>query len=404
MSPPCTACKCPSHIANNCYLANAESFPARSIFCRLQPARPPSFAEQLSNPALIDWASAPACISFENYTRFIVVCVSSLRREDNAEAALHALATFAKTYRYLNGHISRAKAPKPRDPVACSQPESAASLEQLAKNAKAAARLARDFHFHDAMKMMDRQQPVSPQSPEAMQQLGSLYPRRVADANIPTCMPNGRCCFDRQIIHRYVRSRSATSSPGVSGFGFSWIQLFASLTAAQEDDEHPDPNWTQFCAFIEDLACGSLTWLRHWATDLKGCLFNKNPEGAAVKLRNLGIAETFVRIASYMVMQEALPQCHLLNLISDFDFGVAVPGGCEKFVKAAQVAAELGCTLVSCDMEKAFNNVLRKDIWETVRYINCPTLTSWFCFFYHDAPRVHFAADPTSPCDINNSV
>ena len=103
-------------------------------------------------------------------------------------------------------------------------------------------------------------------------------------------------------------------------------------------------------------------------------------------------------------MQEALPHCQALNLISDFDFGVAVPGGCEKFVKAAQVAEQLGCTLISCDLEKAFNNLLRKDIWDAVRYINCPTLTSWFCFFYHHSPRVHFAADPLSPFNINNTV
>ena len=133
-------------------------------------------------------------------------------------------------------------------------------------------------------------------------------------------------------------------------------------------------------------------------------MFNKNPVGTAVKLRNLGIAETFVRIDSFLVMQEALPAARDLGLISSFDFGVAVPGGCEKFVKAAQTAAALGCTLVSCDLEKAFNNVLRKDVWDAVRFINCPILTSWFCFFYHEAPRVHFSADPTKPFTMNNVV
>ena len=123
-----------------------------------------------------------------------------------------------------------------------------------------------------------------------------------------------------------------------------------------------------------------------------------------MKLRNLGIAETFVRIDSFLVMQEALPAARDLGLISSFDFGVAVPGGCEKFVKAAQTAAALGCTLVSCDLEKAFNNVLRKDVWDAVRFINCPILTSWFCFFYHEAPRVHFSADPTKPFTMNNVV
>jgi hypothetical protein len=105
-----------------------------------------------------------------------------------------------------------------------------------------------------------------------------------------------------------------------------------------------------------------------------------------------------------MVMNEALPYARNHDLISLFDFGVAVPGGCEKFVKSAQAAASAGCTLVSCDLEKAFNNVLRKDIWNTVKFIDCPLLTSWFCFFYHTPPRVHFAADPLLPFDMHNVV
>jgi hypothetical protein len=80
----------------------------------------------------------------------------------------------------------------------------------------------------------------------------------------------------------------------------------------------------------------------------KGALFNKSPDPHHPKLRNLGIAEAFVRIAAYMVMTASLPAAREKDLISDFDFGVAVPGGCEKFVKAAQAAASGGCTLVSC--------------------------------------------------------
>jgi hypothetical protein len=210
--------------------------------------------------------------------------------------------------------------------------------------------------------------------------------------------------FDRHAVHRYVKSRDSTSSPGISGLGFNWIQLFARLTVAQEDDEHEDPCWTTFIAFLEDFACGTLPWLRHWATELKGALFNKTPDSATIKLRNLGIAESFVRIAAFMVMSEAMLHAHQRELISTFDFGVGVPGGCEKFVKLAQAAAASGCTVISCDLEKAFNNVLRKDMWETVQFLNCPLLTSWFCFFYHASPRVHFAADPSAPFTMNNVI
>jgi Reverse transcriptase (RNA-dependent DNA polymerase) len=123
-----------------------------------------------------------------------------------------------------------------------------------------------------------------------------------------------------------------------------------------------------------------------------------------VKLRNLGIAESFVRITAYMILLEALPFAYEKHLINDFDFGVAVPGGCEKFVKAAQAAAASGCTMISCDLEKAFNNILRKDIWDTVQELDCPLLTAWFTFFYHIPPRVHFAEDPSTSFSMNKAV
>jgi hypothetical protein len=187
------------------------------------------------------------------------------------------------------------------------------------------------------MKMLDRQKPVGPTCPDARQQLPSLYPQQVIDARIPPSAPGGRTFFDRHDVHAYVKSRSATSSPGISGLGFNWIQLFARLTIALEDDQHEDPNWTVFVAFLEDFACGELPWLRHWATDLKGALFNKSPDACVIKLRNLGIAEAFVRIASYMVMKASLPAARDKGLISDFDFGVAVPGGCEKSLECRSI-------------------------------------------------------------------
>lgn len=399
---PCEACHCPSHTKQSCVLNNIASFPSLSTYCRNQPCRPPSFAEQINDPAIIDWSTAPACISYADFTRFFATCVNCLRRQQSADGALHALKQFAATYRVINGHISKYKRPKDHNPHPPDDSES--HYKKLAANAKTAARLARDLRFHDAMKMLDKQQPVGPLCPEAIHQLPSLYPSKQTEAHIPSSSPEGRRAFDRHAVHRYVTSRDSTSSPGISGLGFNWIQLFARLTIAQESDESEDPNWTIFIAFLEDFACGALPWLRHWATELKGALFNKSPDTAVIKLRNLGIAESFVRIAAFMVMSEAMPHARAKQLISAFDFGVAVPGGCEKFVKLAQAAAASGCTIVSCDLEKAFNNVLRKDLWETVQLLNCPLLTSWFCFFYQVPPRVHFASDPTIPFTMGSVV
>jgi hypothetical protein len=346
----CEACRCPSHSKQTCFLKGLDCFPALSSYCKQQPDRPARFTDQLGSPSLIDWNTAPACISYADFTRFFATCTNNLRHQHLAEGALHALHHFSATYRVVNGHISRYKRPKDFDrrPQEDSEPQ----YRTLAANAKTAARLARDPRFHDAMKMLDRQQPVGPLYPAAMQQLPALYPDKVADANIPSLSPGGRCIFDRHAVHSYVKSRASTSSPGISGLGFNWIQLFARLTVAQEDDENEDPNWTIFIAFLEDFACGALPWLRHWARELKGALFNKNPDATSIKLRNLGIAETFVRIAAYMVLSEAMPHAYEKGLISDFDFGVAVPGGCEKFVKLAQAAAASGCTIASCDLAR----------------------------------------------------
>jgi len=399
----CNTCNCPSHDHTTCYLRNSESFPSRSIHCKIQPARPPTFSDQVCDPASIDWSSAPASISYQTFTRFYSICINNLRKEQHAEASLYALQMFSATYRLINGHISKAKPRKQRADAGFSA-DATAHLEQLARDAKTAARLARNHQYRDAMKTLDRQQPIGPLHTAAIAQLPLLYPDKVHDAGVPAAASDSRVTLDRHVVHRYVKGRSATSSPGVSGVGFGWTQLFARLTVALEDDEHEDPNWTIFVAFIEDLSCGSLPWLRNWATSLKGCLFNKTPDPQNIKLRNLGIAESFVRIAAHMVTEQAIPYARTLGLISPFDLGIGVPGGCEKFVKLAQVAAELGSTILSCDLEKAFNNVLRRDVWAAVQFLNCPLMTSWFCFFFHQDPVVHFAADPSLPFSLGNSI
>jgi hypothetical protein len=71
-------------------------------------------------------------------------------------------------------------------------------------------------------------------------------------------------------------------------------------------------------------------------------------------------------------------------------------------VKIAQTVAETGCTILSCDLEKAFDCIRRNNIHNAVKHMNCELLTSWFSFFFSTPPTVHFSADPTSPFDMNN--
>ena len=371
----------------------AECFPIHSIHSKLQPTRSSAFIDQLLNPTLIDWDSAPSSMGGDYFVRFTAVCINNLRHPDRYHAALHALHMFAKTYVLIRGHISRKKIRRPHNTEACQDHDS-----RLTHDAQAAAEHARNLNYHDAMKCLNRDEPIGPLHPAATAQLRRLYPDRVQDPLIPPSPPiTGRQMFDRNIIWNYVKSRSVTSSAGVSGFGFNFIQHFARLTAGHETHEDADANWTIFVAFIEDLACGSLPWLRSWATCLKGSLFNKTGDMNNIKLRNLGIAETLVRVAAYMVCRTATPFARDACFIDDFDLGVGVPGGTEKFVKLNQLAADAGLTIFGADLEKAFNSMRRADIWAAVQALNCPLLTSWFCFFFHESPVVLFSADPRSP-------
>ena len=400
----CPVCKCPSHDRSSCCFVNhAECFPIHSIHCKLQPTRPSAFIDQVSNPALINWDSAPTSMGGDYFVRFIAICINNLRQPDRYHAALHALHMFAKTYILIRGHISRKKTRPPRDTSSVELPPNHDS--RLARDAQTAAEHARNLNYHDAIKVLNRDEPIGPLHPSATAQLLRLYPDRIQDPLIPPSAPiTGRQLFDRNIIWSYVKSRSVTSSAGISGFGFNFIQHFARLTAGHETPEDADANWTIFVAFIEDLSCGSLTWLRSWATCLKGSLFNKTGDINNIKLRNLGIAETLVRVAAYMVCRTATPLARDAGFIGDFDLGVGVPGGTEKFVKLNQLAADAGLTIFGADLEKAFNSMKRSDIWAAVQNLNCPLLTSWFCFFFHQPPVVLFSADPRSSFNVSNTI
>ena len=403
-STACSICKCPSHThADCCFSKHAECFPIHSIHCKLQPSRPSAFIDQISNPALIDWDAAPASMGGDYFVRFTSICLNNLRHPDRYNSALHALHMFSKTYVLIRGHFSRKK-PR-RQPNASDSDLPQDHDTRLARDAQTAAEHARNLNYHDAMKTLNRDEPIGPLHLSATAQLERLYPPQVENPLIPSSAPVvGRETFDRTVIWNYIKSRSVTSSAGISGFGFNFLQHFGRLTAGHETPEESDPNWTIFVALIEDLACGSLPWLRSWATCLKGSLFNKTGDLANIKLRNLGIAETIVRAAAYMVCRTATPLARDAGFIGDFDLGVGVPGGTEKFVKLNQLAAAAGLTIFGADLEKAFNSMKRADIWAAVQALNCPLLTSWFCFFFHEPPTVYFSVDPKSSFNLSNSI
>jgi hypothetical protein len=397
----CTICQHPSHSSQSCPFAlDTHSYPIPSIYSKIRPDRPDAFADQIICPALIDWNSAPSSIGGALFVRFAAICFNDLRHPNRYQPALHALHKFASIYRIVQGHISK------RKPfTATSSPHLPSHLDaKLIRAAASAADHARHMRYHDAMKALHREDPIGPLHPEARRQLSQLFPNQVQDPQIPANVDPGRQTFDRDSIWTYIKSRAASSSPGISGFGFNWLQLFGKLTAGYETPDNLDPHWTILVALIEDLSCGSLPWLRDWATSLKGSMFNKTGDPNNIKIRNLGIAEALVRVSSHMVTLVALPLARDTGMIGDFDLGVGIPGGTEKFVKLNQLAAAGGIPIISADIEKAFNTMRRIDIWKAVCYLDCPLLKSWFCFFFQRPPKVLFSVDPLSPFSIANTV
>lgn len=188
--PVCHACKCPSHDQTSCCFTNAaDAFPLLSIFCKVQPERPSAFADQLASPELIDWSRAPASMGGDMFVRFTSICYNNLRHPDRHHAALHALHMFSKTYCLIHGHISKRKQHTQRIDLSTTPDTVKAHDEQLARDAKTAARLAHEFHYRDAAKLLDRQQPIGCQHPAAREQLQALYPDQVEDAKIPPELP-----------------------------------------------------------------------------------------------------------------------------------------------------------------------------------------------------------------------
>jgi hypothetical protein len=95
---------------------------------------------------------------------------------------------FAKTYRIIKGHISRAKPRRMHDPSALEIFEDPSI--RLARDAQIAAEFARNLNYHDAIKTLNRDQPIGPLHPAAAAQLHRLYPDRVEGPVIPHPQPS----------------------------------------------------------------------------------------------------------------------------------------------------------------------------------------------------------------------
>jgi hypothetical protein len=194
-----------------------------------------------------------------------------------------------------------------------------------------------------------------------------------------------------------------TKSAGLNGFPPAFLIHFNNLTARSEDSENPNPYFTSFVLFMQLLASGKMAAIREVALNYKGAFLNKLAPNVGFKVRNLGMSDVFHRLASYSTLTRSIPHATDAGLLTEFDLGSGRLGGIDKFVKIAQALAnDPDMVVLSSDLEKAYNSVLRSDTWEAIKEIDFPPLTQWFIYAYGNSPVVNYVIDGRLPISPNN--
>jgi hypothetical protein len=126
--------------------------------------------------------------------------------------------------------------------------------------------------------------------------------------------------------------------------------------------------------------------------DVVGVFFDKNFEkvSAPLSLRNIGIEESLIRIASAVVFEEVILESSARGSLSRWELGCGVKGGAEIFGRIAAMAAEGGMVVSVFDVEKAFNNLRRSDIKDAVDNFNNPLLSAFVAYLFERDPVVCF--------------
>jgi hypothetical protein len=105
-----------------------------------------------------------------------------------------------------------------------------------------------------------------------------------------------------------------------------------------------------------------------------GAFFDKNAEKANAPraLRNIGIEESLVRVASTLVFNQVIKPAIDNNFITSLDLGCSRQNGAEIFGRVAAMCASMGHTVSVFDVVKAFNNLRREPL--CISFLKDPTL------------------------------
>jgi ribonuclease HI len=407
--PRCEQCGCPSHNGSECFLNRSKLF--QSSFTRIKPARKTAFHESFSHPESINWDEAPSVLSDHVALHFMGSMFSLSLKVESTLEAWDALMTLSERYFHLplRNKLVKKKPQVHHDSVGpCFDDRADLRASELeAKKLHTFANIAHERKWGRAINFVHRTERISPLDPRLDDQWDSIHPSAPTpeDELHITYDPSTFKSFpiDRYELSKKIDSWDITKAAGLTGFPPSFLIYFNNLTAKNEDPQNPCPYFTSFLLFIEAIASGKMDHLRQTALNYKGSFLNKVPPNVGFKIRNLGMSDTFHRLASYSVLTRSIPHATQAGLLTDFDLGSGKLGGIEKFVKMAQMMAlQKDVTILSSDLEKAYNNILRTDTWAAIQEIDFEPLTQWFIYAYGDSPWVNYVIDYNRPAKGSN--
>jgi ribonuclease HI len=263
---------------------------------------------------------------------------------------------------------------------------------ELAKRAYRAASLGPSARVADVSKALRKGSRI-PLTDAVAAELGLLYPQPDDTFVFEPCpLPPGSLHISRHAIASVILARSPTSHPGNTGITFSILQHFCKWTYGCEDSNSPDIRWTVFCDLICKIMSGNASSMSKMLHEVFGAFFDKNAEKANAEraLRNIGIEESLVRVASTLVFNQVIKPAIDGDFITAFDLGCSRQNGAEIFGRVAAMCASMGHIVTVFDVVKAFNNLRREDIKAAVANFNNPLLSAFVHFLFERPHSVAF--------------
>jgi ribonuclease HI len=398
---PCPACLSGDHDVAKCPLmALPKRVPCPSLLLPTPRMDPQCFGP-MTDLLTVDFSSLrfPQKQNHEQFLDYWITVFAKLLHAPNeaeADAACRAAEAWSQFYR-VEGFTIRMRNKSHHTPLSSegsniNPPIEDADLE-LAKRAMRAARLGPDARVSDVSKALRKGRSL-PLTEAIIAQLKPLYPPLTADDTHTNfdAPPISDFAANRAFVARAVLSRSPNSHPGKLGITFGVLQLFCNLTYKRESANSPDQRWSLFCDLISEIMTGNAVNLSKMFHDVVGVFFDKNFEkpSATPSLRNIGIEESLVRVASALVFQDIIQDATAKGFLSCWELGCGVKGGAEIFGRIAAVAADNGMIVSVFDVTKAFNNLRRCDIKDAVDNFANPLLSAFVSYLFERDPTVCF--------------